>query len=293
MLKEFYSTPKIDVETYDPLAKTHSKCNGEAEEIFKGTDVYDPVFRKNYIKHKNKKVYAPDFVEENMGQWPVIFVSFASVSFETPTPTNLEILLSIFETAIQPAFRSFDYIIYLSLLRRGCSERNLTPSKESFRKLHIDLGLDYYETTTEKIMELYKYHGWNMTSEYKTFYRLYTGTGVTKKDILDSLRILDLILYEFYEKEKVIILVDEHDAGAHNLYKEFTFENEELNKKIMRSISYYSKLITLILRRVGKDSPNYTEKFLACGISNSIIREGISGFNNVKVKNVFDTEYSG
>ena len=99
-----------------------------------------------------------------------------------------------------------------------------------------------------------------------------------KADWKGSLKNLTRYLYKYYDKKKVVVLIDEYDTPIIQSYQE----------------KYYKKLISFFKRFYGdvmKDN-----EYLQFGIMTGILRiakEGIfSGLNNLKVNTIFSEKYS-
>jgi hypothetical protein len=98
------------------------------------------------------------------------------------------------------------------------------------------------------------------------------------------------VLRDFYD-EKVIVLVDEHDAPVQLIHGHISFEDSADNSQLMKSIKFLGETISTFLGDMAKSNPNL-EKFLMFGISDAIISYKHSGFNNLKTYQVMDTTYS-
>ena len=99
-----------------------------------------------------------------------------------------------------------------------------------------------------------------------------------KADWKGSLKNLTRYLYKYYNRKKVVVLIDEYDTPIIQSYQE----------------KYYKKLISFFKRFYGdvmKDN-----EYLQFGIMTGILRiakEGIfSGLNNLKVNTIFSEKYS-
>ncbi|MBH1988801.1 MAG: AAA family ATPase [Myxococcaceae bacterium] len=145
-----------------------------------------------------------------------------------------------------------------------------------------------------KISDLFKEHAYLLDSEKLkqnpddiVSFRMLSynrGRNASMAEIIDSLYFLSRLLFELYEK-KVYILVDEYDRALNNLI-EYDLTD---NKLIIHEVS---SLITNLLSKAGK-SNNYLEKIILTGIFDSLKKEGGSGFNNVKIYSVLDSDYEG
>ncbi len=99
-----------------------------------------------------------------------------------------------------------------------------------------------------------------------------------KADWKGSLKNLTRYLYKYYDRKKVVVLIDEYDTPIIQSYQE----------------KYYKKLISFFKRFYGdvmKDN-----EYIQFGIMTGILRiakEGIfSGLNNLKVNTIFSEKYS-
>ena len=99
-----------------------------------------------------------------------------------------------------------------------------------------------------------------------------------KADWKSSLKNLTRYLYKYYDRKKIVVLIDEYDTPIIQSYQE----------------KYYKKLISFFKRFYGdvmKDN-----EYLQFGIMTGILRiakEGIfSGLNNLKVNTIFSEKYS-
>jgi hypothetical protein len=286
MLQEFYSLPKIDVNSYDPISRNHANINDTARATFEGTKIANPKVRKQILTKLKSTVNADTYLDDNMNKWPVIYVDLKEVTFTSLAPTEKEIYDRLLAIVIQPLFRQYDYVLFLILAKRACIAKYGEFSKENIERLHRDFRIKENALTRSKIKVLWRNFKKMMPLEIKRFYRLYFGEIESYDDILASLLTLTDVLHTFYEKE-VIVLVDEHDAPAQHIYKKISFDDPDTNTKIKNSIATYSEIITDILRKVGKNC-DFTKNFMMVGISNSIINAGNSGFNNVHICNVFN-----
>lgn len=99
-----------------------------------------------------------------------------------------------------------------------------------------------------------------------------------KADWKGSLKNLTRYLYKYYDRKKVMVLIDEYDTPIMQSYQE----------------KYYKKLISFFKRFYGDVMKN--NEYLQFGIMTGILRiakEGIfSGFNNLKVNTIFSEKYS-
>ncbi|GFR17954.1 ATPase AAA [Trichonephila clavata] len=131
----------------------------------------------NQLKDKLQISNHKKFIEQYLGQYPVIFVSFAAVQGK-----NYEEVLNGVKSAISRTFKQHDYII--NVLYDIVKNANIT----HLEKIKAQDFLNGYE---------------------KIYYD--NAQNTTKEDIIDSLRFLSEILYNHFQK-KVCVLVDEYDT---------------------------------------------------------------------------------
>ena len=97
-------------------------------------------------------------------------------------------------------------------------------------------------------------------------------------DWKNSLKNLTKYLYDYYEKKKVVVLIDEYDTPIIQSYQ----------------AGYYKKAISFFKRFYGEALKD--NEYLQFGIMTGILRiakEGIfSGLNNLKVNTIFSEKYS-
>lgn len=99
-----------------------------------------------------------------------------------------------------------------------------------------------------------------------------------KADWKGSLKNLTRYLYKYYDRKKVVVLIDDYDTPIIQSYQE----------------KYYKKLISFFKRFYGDVMKD--DEYLQFGIMTGILRiakEGIfSGLNNLKVNTIFSEKYS-
>jgi hypothetical protein len=247
--------------------KEQESKHESAKSPFEGTKVFDPEIRKQYFR-KLESEKAASFIKDNMNQWPVIVFDLKDIKFSSKAPTQDEIIGELLKTAIQKAFAQYDYVLFIKIVEVACQEEYGLYSEDNVHKLHEKHNLGKFNDMKDKIQALQRVYSEQMKYYLEDFYRLYIG-DTSYENIHTSLQTLTKILKGFYNK-KVIILVDEQDAPARNLYENISLDNPEDNKEVMESINCYSKILTAILKAVGKGNSDYTEKFLMFGMSNSI-----------------------
>ena len=149
-----------------------------------------------------------------------------------------------------------------------------------------DAGLMNYNLMMMQLktimMEVYYEHRYVLEKEEmsegerKIFNRMLSAEA-NDIDIMNSLKILSKILYQYYNKP-VILLIDEYDVPLQNAYIQGYYEE---------AVSFYRTFYGATF----KDNP-YLEKTVITGVSR-IAKESIfSGANNFKVFTVLDDEFS-
>jgi hypothetical protein len=128
-LNRFLFRPKIEMEAYYPDNQHPADHNldahvsevlkyfelkNSAEDAFKETKVSKPDDRAKFFKDI-EKAEDPDFVKNNMGKWPVIFLDFKNLTFRQQTPTPQVVLKATIEKVIKPAFDQYDYLLLLMM----------------------------------------------------------------------------------------------------------------------------------------------------------------------------------
>jgi hypothetical protein len=95
------------VNTYDPDTKTYSS----SENIFKRMLDENPRIRAEFCKEES------DFIENNMGKWPVISLDFMNISFSNKRrDVKFEDVKEAFiEEIIRPVFKEYDYLLFISI----------------------------------------------------------------------------------------------------------------------------------------------------------------------------------
>ena len=149
-----------------------------------------------------------------------------------------------------------------------------------------DAGLMNYNLMMMQLktimMEVYYEHRYVLEKEEmsegerKIFNRMLSAEA-NDIDIMNSLKILSKILYQYYNKP-VILLIDEYDVPLQNAYIQGYYEE---------AVSFYRTFYGVTF----KDNP-YLEKTVITGVSR-IAKESIfSGANNFDVYTVLDDEFS-
>jgi hypothetical protein len=298
MLKSFYWVPRIDVNTYDPTTKTYIS----SENIFKRMFDENPHRRAEFCKMDC------DFIENNMGKWPVIHLDFKSVSFfDNPRNVTFEdVKGALIEKIIRPAFEEYDYLLFISIAEDVWKMKNKEVTKKNFQDLLKEHNLKGSDLGKE-IDYLYREFEDMLSSESEKFYKYYTGQISTLSNLTSALKFLMERLYMFYgEKElleegtklrgsqkigkRVIVLVDEHDTPVTSIHSAMSLNNPEENKELMKSIEVFSGTVCEIFKKIAKGNP-HLKQFLMFGISRGILEIDIPGFNNLRVYDVLDEDY--
>jgi hypothetical protein len=289
MLKEFYCLPRIDFDSYDPETKKHSNSNFTAKSTFERTFVFNSTARKEAFKSEAWKKESDLFIIDNMNKWPVIFVNMHSIDFGCPSPSLSEIqeLLSI--EVIQKTFEEHEDVLFALMAEKACSLKYKEVTRETYLRLLKDHKIDNNKTLSAKIDTLWDNYGEKMNPDIQKFYRFYRGMP-PYRHVTQSLELLSKILRGFYEK-LVIVLVDEHDTPTMDLYSKVSLDNPDGNAEIITSIHNYAETVTKLLAKCCKYDED-TDRFLMCGVSNSVIDAPYSGFNNLRVHDVLDSRYA-
>jgi hypothetical protein len=281
MLKSFYSVPRIDVDNYRPEAPP----DPPSTKVFEGTFLSDPSKWDGSLKKDT------NFIENNMGKWPVISLDFKDISFEDKSSVKREEVVNLFiDKIVKPAFKEYDYLLFIYIADEVCYSKYGSYSDKTYERLLSDFKLSKSTNMETKISRLFKKFGKDMPSFIKKFYKYYTGQINTASDIGLALKFLMEILNERY-KNKVMVFVDEHDAPVIDIHSEMTLQNHEEDKPFEKSIEVYSEVACNFLKEIAKENP-YLEKFLMFGISRGILELDNSGINNLDSYDVLDEKHS-
>ena len=149
-----------------------------------------------------------------------------------------------------------------------------------------DAGLMNYNLMMMQLktimMEVYYEHRYVLEKEEmsegerKIFNRMLSAEA-NDIDIMNSLKILSKILYQYYNKP-VILLIDEYDVPLQNAYIQGYYEE---------AVSFYRTFYGATF----KDNP-YLEKTVITGVSRVAKESIFSGANNLDVYTVLDDEFS-
>ena len=149
-----------------------------------------------------------------------------------------------------------------------------------------DAGLMNYNLMIMQLktimMEVYYEHRYVLEKEEmsegerKIFNRMLSAEA-NDIDIMNSLKILSKILYQYYNKP-VILLIDEYDVPLQNAYIQGYYEE---------AVSFYRTFYGATF----KDNP-YLEKTVITGVSRVAKESIFSGANNFDVYTVLDDEFS-
>jgi hypothetical protein len=288
MLKEFYWVPKIDVKSYNPDTKEHANMNYTAKDVFKGTFVDDRRNRKEFFEkyEKNKK---DTFIEDNMNKWPVIEFSFEDVSFDLEGASQKEINKRLFINAIIDAFKEYKDVIFLRVAEEAWKIKYGTFSNETYQKLLRDSYFHPMDPIESQVDHLWHRFEKEMPAWVKDYFRIFYYEKTSFKDIETPLKTMVKIISEFYNKP-VIILVDKHDYPIQELARDI-IETPKDSKKLTQLMRRSLDTINSMLKAIGKGN-QYVKKFLMFGISNMVVNHNNSGFDNLKINNIFEPKYS-
>ena len=148
-----------------------------------------------------------------------------------------------------------------------------------------DAGLMTYEMMIMQLktimMELFYEHKelleGEMSEGERTIFNKILSANATDVDLLNSLKMISKIMYQYYNKP-VILLLDEYDVPLQNAYVE----------------GYYDEAVKFFKTFYGvtfKDNP-YLEKTVITGVSRVAKESIFSGANNFKVYTVLDNEFA-
>jgi hypothetical protein len=226
-----------------------------------------------------------------MSKWPVIYLDFKSISFSTkPRDVKFEDVKPKFiEEIIKPAFKEYDYLLFLNIAENACLNEYGSYSDETYKRLLSDFKLSKITNMETKIKWLLKIFGKDMPFFINTFYKYYTGQIDKHEELIDALKFLMEMLYSFY-KRKVIVLVDEHDTPVTSIHSAMSLTNYDENEELMESIKQYSGVVCDVFKKIAKDNP-HLKKFLMFGISTGILNLDNSGFNNLRTYDVLNNDY--
>ena len=148
-----------------------------------------------------------------------------------------------------------------------------------------DAGLMTYEMMIMQLktimMEVFYEHKelleGEMSEGERTIFNKILSANATDVDLLNSLKMLSKIMYQYYDKP-VMLLLDEYDVPLQNAYVE----------------GYYDEAVKFFKTFYGvtfKDNP-YLEKTVITGVSRVAKESIFSGANNFKVYTVLDNEFA-
>jgi hypothetical protein len=281
MLKSFYCVPRIDVDTYDP----ETTPDPPSTKMFEGTFLDD----SSQWDEPDKK--DPNFIENNMGKYPVISLVFKDISFTDNSSIKKEEVIDVMiEEIIKPAFQEYDYLFFISLAKKICFKKYGDYTTENYKNLFSEHNLKKYKKLQDKIDCLLAKFPDELTEEILIFYKYYKGQIGTMKEVISALKFLMKTLNEHYER-KVIVLVDEHDTPVTSIHSEMSLENPEEDKAFEKSIEVFSNVVCDIFKAIAKENP-HLEKFLMFGISRGILDLDNSSFNVLIGYDVLEERYS-
>jgi hypothetical protein len=260
MLKEFFGKPRIDVDSYDPITRDHRNSTYTAKSTFVRTLVWDPAVRREVLKGIHIKKDSDSFIDDHMNKWPIIWVSMFSLQFSPPSPSLSEIEEKLSTEVVQETFKEHEDVLFIKMAEMACFIKYKKVTKEIFLKILKDHKIEEKKSLSAKIEILWDIYGEKMTLKIKKFYKFYKGMPPFN-NVMDSLKLLSEILHDFYDR-KVLVLVDEHDAPAHDMYSKISLDRPEGNADIIDSINNYADTLVKLLGNVCKDNEKYTRKFL-------------------------------
>jgi hypothetical protein len=288
MLKEFYWVPKIDVKSYNPDTKEHANMNYTAKDVFKGSFVDDRKNRKEFWE-KYEKNKEDTFIEDNMNKWPVIEFSLEDVRFYLEGASKKEINKSLFIYTIKDAFERYKDVIFLRVAEEAWKIKYGSFSNETYQKLLRDSYFLPMDPIEDQVDHLWHKFEKEMPEWVKDYFRVFYYRKTSFEDIETPLKNMIKIISDFYNKP-VIILVDEHDYPIRWLARniiETPKDSKNLTQLMRRSLD----TINSMLKAVGKGN-QYVKKFLMFGISDMVVNHNNSGFDNLKINNIFEPKYS-
>jgi hypothetical protein len=155
--KSFFQVPKIDLKAYFSNGSRQSNLKNTAESAFKGTKINNSKSRAKFFKGVRRQDGDPDFVKNNLGEWPVIALDFKSVIFDQPSSiTSQEIIEEITKKVIIPVFDEYDYLLLIQMSQHACRVKYGGESKKTVKDLYSDYNLGEFSTTREKIDFLWR-----------------------------------------------------------------------------------------------------------------------------------------
>jgi hypothetical protein len=250
MLKEFYCLPRIDFDSYDPKTRNHSNSTFTAKSSFERTLVFNSTVRKEAFKGEKWRKNSDSFIIDNMNKWPVIFVNLHSNDFGSIIPSHSKIEEILSKTVIKETFEEHEDVLFALMVEKACSLKYKNVTRKTFLKILKDHKIDDNKELSAKIEILWNNYGKKMTQTIKKFYKFYSGEPPYEQ-VTQSLLFLSQILTKFYDKQ-VIILVDEHDTPAMQLYSKISLDYREDNTEIITSILCYAKTISILFKNASK-----------------------------------------
>jgi hypothetical protein len=253
--------------------------------------VWDQTVRKEVFEdYVTDPKDSGSFIDDHMNKWPVIWVSMYSVRFGSPSPSLSEIQEKLSIKVVQQTFKEHEDVLFILMVEKACSLKYKEVTRETFLKILKDHKIEEQKSLSAKIGILWDNYGKEMDPDIQKFYKFYRGMPPFDS-VTDSFKLLSEILHEFYGR-KVIVLVDEHDAPVQDMYSEISLDNPEGNADIITSINNYSKTLAKLLGDVCKDNEMNTERFLMCGVSNSVIDAPYSAFNILDKYNALNSRFA-
>mgnify|MGYP005794595725 CR=1 FL=1 len=242
---------------------------GIGESDFKGLRV-----RKNY--YIDKTMYIKDIIDNESRVILVtrprrfgktLNMSMLKYYFDCRQKDNRELFegLKIMEQEEKYTSKLGAYpVIYITLKDAGLMNYEMMIMQ--LKTIMMELFFEHRELLEGKISE----------GERNIFNRILSANA-TDVDLMNSLKMLSKIMYQYYEKP-VILLLDEYDVPLQNAYVE----------------GYYDEAVKFFKTFYGvtfKDNP-YLEKTIITGVSRVAKESIFSGANNFDVYTVLDNEFA-
>jgi hypothetical protein len=150
MLKEFFSKPRIDIDSYDPITRDHKHSTYTAKSTFVRTLVWDPAVRREVIKDINPKVDSDTFIDDHMNKWPVIWVSMFSLQFSPPSPSLSEIEEKLSTEVVRKTFKEHEDVLFILMVKEACYIKYKRVTKETYEAIWTDYELAGAEGLSNK-----------------------------------------------------------------------------------------------------------------------------------------------
>ncbi len=274
MLKTFFQPDVSDGSHYD----LHDKCN-KNKVLFEGGEIELDFLEKKKLK-KLKIAEEGEHYLKRQGQYPVIFISFKDIKEST-----YDNVVTKLKSEISKTFIEHEYL-YKNMLLKDIAEYNELTQEPGQKITTKGKKVSFLEKAV-KMKQI------QIREEAKKFKRFKDekdskDTQLTEQELKESLSFLSELLQEHFER-KVYILVDEYEAPVTSLLEEqLKVKGKPSNIKLVDKVS---KLITSVLSHCGKNNP-VLEKIILTGVTDTLKKDGASGFNNIKVFDVTNEKFS-